>query len=727
MEAKEPKEAKEARDTRDTRDTRETKDAKEARDTKEARHARSTGAQRNLVILGGAGVGKTTLVEAMLYDMAIIAQRGRVEEGNTVTDFDAEAALRGLSVMAAVATGSWRETALHLIDTPGLADFGAETRMALLAADAALLVVDASKGVDATARTLHGLAREAGLPVMVFINGVDAAEALPYEEVLTQIREKLDARALPVELPLGEGGGFRGDVDLIGMRTWTFAPDAGTVKEVSEAVPDELRAAVDRYRLQLVEAIAERDDAMLERYLGGQEPSAPELVAALRADLEAGAIMPVLCGSARANLAVRPLLDAIVDFLPAAESRAGFTAQEGSAPVTIAPRADQPFSAVVFKTMQDPYLGKISLFRVRSGAIGPEDHVRDPARGSDERIGRLYKVLGKKMLPVEALSAGDIGAVAKLKDVQTGDTLLGGAFASRELVYPVPALPQALASLAIAPVTKGDEAKLAISLAKLKEEDPALRISVEPKSHRTVLSGQGPLHLEVALSRLRQRYGIEVSTSEPQIPYRETVSGSAKGQGKHKKQTGGRGQYGDVWLAIEPLPRGAGFEFVDAVVGGAVPRSFIPAVEKGIREVLDQGLLAGFPIVDVRVTLYDGSAHSVDSSEMAFKAAAHLAMKKIFAEAKPLLLEPVVDLKVTLPEANLGDAMGELNVRRAHVDTLDGNTIHAKMPLSEVAGFMQSLQSFSRGQGTLESRFSHYQELPPHLLEKVLRMEAALK
>ena len=684
---------------------------------------------RNLVVLGPAGVGKTTLVEAMLFDMAMIPHRGTVEEGNATTDFDPEGILRGISVMAALGTGTWREHVLHLIDTPGLADFGAEARMALVAADAALLVVDAGKGVDANTRKLYGLAREAGLPVMVFINGVDAEQVQPYDAILAQIRERLDAHAVPLELPVGNGSGFTGDVDLVGMRTWYFAPESGAVTEVSETMPSELHEAVTRYRTQLVEAVAELDDTLLERYLGGEEPSGSELNEALRKDIREGKLLPVLCGSAKANMAIRPLLDAIVDLLPAPNAREGFAIRDvdRDASMSIPPKPEAPFSAIVFKTMQDPYLGKITLFRVRSGAIGSEDHVRDAQRGTDERIGRLYKLLGKKTVPVDRLIAGDIGAVAKLKDVQTGDTLLAGAHASRNLQYPVPELPQAIFSVAIAPQAKGDEAKLAISLAKLKEEDPALKVSVEPKTHRTVLSGQGQLHLEVILSRLLNRYNLEVSTSEPQIPYRETVSATAKGQGKHKKQTGGRGQYGDVWLSIAPLPRGTGFQFVDAVVGGAVPRSFIPAVEKGVREMLEQGILAGFPIVDVKVTLYDGSFHSVDSSEMAFKTAAHLAMKKIFMDAKPLLLEPVLDLSVTLPEERLGDAMGELNLRRAHVESLEGNTIHAKMPLAELAAFVRSLQSFSRGQGTLESSFSHYQELPAHLREKVLREETTVK
>jgi len=684
---------------------------------------------RNLVVLGPAGVGKTTLVEAMLFDMAMIPQRGRVEEGSTTTDFDSEAILRGISVMAALGTGLWRDHVIHLIDTPGLTDFGAETRMALLAADAALLVVDAAKGVDANTRKLYDLAREAGLPVMAFINGVDAETVLPYDAILAQIRERLDIHAVPLELPVGNGSGFTGDVDLVGMRTWYFAPESGKVTEVSEAVPEELQDAVSRYRTQLLEAIAELDDALLERYLGGEELSDTEVNAALRKDLRDGKLLPVLCGSAKANMAIRTLLDSIVDLLPAPSEHAPFLVRDADREreERLAPTREGPFSAIVFKTMQDPYLGKISLFRVRSGSIGPDDHVRVPNRGSEERMGRLYKLVGKKPIPVDRLIAGDIGAVAKLKEVQTGDTLLAGSHAARNLVFPVPELPQAIFSLAISPQAKGDEAKLAISLAKLKEEDPALKVSVEPRSHRTVLSGQGQLHLELVLSRLLNRYNLDVKTSEPQIPYRETVAGTAKGQGKHKKQTGGRGQYGDVWLSIEPLPRGSGFEFVDAVVGGAVPRSFIPAVEKGVREMLEQGILAGFPIVDVKVTLYDGSFHSVDSSEMAFKTAAHLAMKKIFMEAKPLLLEPILDLSVTLPEERLGDAMGELNLRRAHVESLEGNTIHAKMPLAELASFVRSLQSFSRGQGSLESSFSHYQELPAHLREKVLQEATLVK
>ena len=525
---------------------------------------------------------------------------------------------------------------------------------------------------------------------------------------------------MPLELPVGRGKRFNGDVDLVGMRTWYFAPETGEVTEVPET-PSELAEEVGRYHTELVEAVAELDDALLERYLGGEEPTGPELWAALRRDLAEGTLLPVMCGSARENLGTRPLLDAIVELLPSPADRRypELVDGESGAREPLSPDPEGPAAAVIFKTLADPYLGKISVFRVLRGTLGADSQLTDPRRGASERLGRLFKLVGKKPVPVERLVAGEIGAVAKLKDAATGDTLVAGHH-PRPLAFPMPTLPPAIWSVAIAPEAKADENKLAVSLAKLREEDPALVVSTEPRTHRTVLSGQGPRHLEVAIARLENRYHLAVSQSEPQIPYRETVRGQGQGQGRHKKQTGGRGQFGDVWLKIEPLPRGDGFRFVDAVVGGAVPRNFIPAVEKGVRETLEGGLLAGYPIVDVQVTLYDGSSHSVDSSEVAFKTAAHLALRKIFAEADPVLLEPVMDIAVRVPAEALGDAMADLNTRRAAIEGMNDNVIHAKLPLAELSGLVTALQGYTRGQGTVESSFRGYEEVPAHLVGRVL-------
>jgi elongation factor G len=676
------------------------------------------GSTRNVAVIGPHGVGKTTLVEALLYDMAVIPARGRVEAGNTATDFDAEEIARELTLGTGVAHGEYKGLEITLLDTPGHGDFQAEARNALAAADAAILVVSAEKGIDPNVRKAFAMAREARLPTMIFINAFDQEGAKDYGELLAAIREQLATHAVPLELPVGRGRAFKGDVDLVGMRTWYFAPDSGEPMEVKEAPSEE---AV-RYHTQLVEAIAELHDELLERYLDGQEPNADELMRNIRADMHAGTVLPVLLGSASQNVAIRPLLDAIATLFPSPQDRAypELIDEDTGHKVQLQPDAAGSAVAVVFKTFVDPYLGKINVLRVLRGTITGDSHLTTVRDGETERPGRLFKLVGKKPMPVERLGPGEIGAVAKLKGVRTGDTLVATGHPTKLLRYPMPAVPPAIWSIAIAPIAKQDEAKLAVSLAKLHEEDPTLQITVEPRTHRTVLTGTGPLHLEVVLARLQNRYNVVVSRGEPQIPYRETITGSAKGQGRHKKQTGGKGQFGDVWLAIEPLPRGTGFQFVDQVVGGAVPRNFIPAVEKGVRESLEMGLLAGYPIVDVKVTLYDGSSHSVDSSEMAFKTAAHMAMRKIFDEAGPVLLEPVMDIALMVPDDAVGDAMGDLSTRRGHIEGVDGGVVHAKLPLAELAGLLANVQGYTKGQATVESSFSGYQEVPPHLAQKLL-------
>ncbi|MDB5100857.1 MAG: fusA [Cyanobacteria bacterium RYN_339] len=676
------------------------------------------GSIRNVAVIGPHGVGKTTLVEALLYDMAVIPARGRVAAGTTATDFDGEEIARELTLGTGVARGEYKGLEITLLDTPGHGDFLADARTALAAADAALLVVSADKGVDPNVRKVFRLAREAGLPTMIFLNGFDQEGAKDYGELLASVREGLATQAVPLELPVGRGRTFKGDVDLVGMRTWYFAPESGEPKEVQEPLDDEAR----RYHTQLVEAIAEQHDELLERYLDGQEPDPDELARTIRADMHAGKVIPVLLGSAALNVAIRPLLDAIATLFPSPLDRAYPELEDAETghKVQLQPDAGSPAVATVFKTFVDPYLGKINVLRVMRGTITGDSHLTTVRDGETERPGRLFKLVGKKPMAVERLGPGEIGAVAKLKSVRTGDTLVAAGHPTRLLRFPMPVPAPAIWSIAIAPVAKQDEAKLAVSLAKLHEEDPTLEIAVEPRTHRTILTGAGPLHLEVVLARLQNRYNVLVSRGEPQVPYRETITGSAKAQGRHKKQTGGKGQFGDVWLAIEPTPRGTGFKFVDHVVGGAVPRNFIPAVEKGVRESLDMGLLAGYPIVDVQVTLYDGSSHSVDSSEMAFKLAAHLAMRKIFEEAGPVLLEPVMDIALTVPDEAVGDAMGDLSTRRGHIEGVDGGVVHAKLPLAELAGLLANVQGYTRGQATIESTFAGYQEVPLHLAQKLL-------
>lgn len=680
---------------------------------------------RNVAVIGPHGAGKTTLIEALLYDMGALATRS----GPGALEDDAEALRRGMSLGLNVGHGTWRDTLIDLIDAPGHGDYAYEARLALAAADAALVVVNASRGVDGGVRKAYEAARSAGLPVMIFVNAIDADGARPYPELIGEIRAELDAHALPLELPIKRGASLEGDLDLVGMRACYFAPDTGVVMR-EEAAPAELREQAARYHTELVEALAELHDDLLARYLEGEEPTPAELLADLHADLEAGKLTPILCGSATANIAIRPLLDAIVDLMPSPLERpyADLTDDATGERVPLEPHEAQPLVAPIFKTVADPYMGKISIFRVLRGTIEADSHVAAAGRGGTERVGRLYKLVGRKATPVERLGPGEIGAIAKLKDARTGDTLVAGGPHPRALSWGMPAPAPAIWSVAIAPSARADEARLATAIARLREEDPALAITVEPRTHRTVVAGQGPTHLEVALTRLRERFGVSITTSDPEIPYCETVRGEASGQGRHKKQTGGRGQYGDVWLKIEPLPRGLGFEFVDAVVGGAVPRGYIPAVEKGVREILEQGLMAGFPIVDVRVTLYDGSSHAVDSSEMAFKTAAHLAMRKIFDEAKPVLLEPIMEVTLEVPIDDVGDALADLNTRRGHVEGVEGGTIRGSIPLAELVALRTAVQTHTRGQGQVDAAFRAYAEVPQALQDRLLaslRQQAA--
>ena len=680
---------------------------------------------RTVAVLGPHGAGKTTLIDALLYDMGAVPVRG----GVAALEDDPEAARRGMSLGVNVGWGTWRGTAIHLLDAPGHGDFAHDARLAAAAADAAIVVVDAARGVDGNVRKAWKAAKAAALPVLIFVNAVDADGARDYAELVAEIRAALDAHALPLELPIKRGAAFEGDVDLVGMRAFYFEPGTGKVAR-EEAPPAEFADQAARYHTELVEAVAELHDDLLARYLEGEEPTTQELIADLHADLEAGKLTPILCGSATANVAIRPLLDAIVDLLPSPLERTydGLTDAATGAREPLAPHPGQPLVAAIFKTVADPYMGKISVFRVLRGTMEADGHVAVAGRGASERIGGLYPLVGRTATPVERLGPGEIGAIAKLKDARTGDTLVAGGAHPRALTWAMPQPSPAIWSVAIAPNARADEAKLATAIGRLREEDPALGIGVEPRTHRTIVAGQGPTHLDLALTRLRDRFGVGIATADPEIPYRETVRATAKGQGRHKKQTGGRGQYGDVWLEIAPLPRGAGFEFVDAVVGGAVPRGYIPAVEKGVREILEQGLLAGFPIVDVRVTLYDGSSHAVDSSEMAFKTAAHLALKKIFEAAGPVLLEPVMEVAIDVPFEAVGDALADLNTRRGHVEGVDGTTIRGAIPLAELAALRTAVQAHARGQGQVDATFRGYQEVPPAMQDRLLatlRQQAA--
>ncbi len=658
---------------------------------------------RNIVLLGAAATGKTTLAEALLHDMGATQARGGIEHGNTVMDFDEEEHKRHQSITASWANTSYEGHEINLIDTPGYADFQSDMRFGLMAGDSVLLVVDATRGVDATTRKLFGLAKERGLPVAVFVNKLASDKALPYADLLKGIKEHFGAGATPFCVPNGVGLAFKGVFSLLG----TGAP------------PADIKDEAEKAQTALIESVAELDEALLNKYFEEGTLSPEDLTSNLRKGVAGGQILPVYCGSGKDDHGVKELLAGILAYAPAPTDRKPVVAKDldSDATVEFKPDAGGALCAYVFKTISDPFVGKISIFRVFSGEMAQDVVARNSQKNTTERMGRLFKMVGKKQNPCDKITAGEIGAVAKLKETLTGDSLVSG---NRNLAAEGVPIPPSIFSMAVAPKAKGEETKLAEALRRLEEEDPSLHHTAEAATHRTVLQGQGQNHLDVAIDRLKSRFHLDVAVFEPKIPYRETVTGNFRAQGRHKKQTGGRGQFGDCWLRIEPLARGSGIEFVDEIKGGSIPNNYIPAVEKGVREICEEGILAGYPIVDVKVTVDFGSYHTVDSSEMAFKIAAHLAMKEIFPKAKPVLLEPILSVIISVPEDAVGDTMSDLNTRRAQVEGMEGGTIRCKMPMAELAGFLASLKSYTKGQGTAEASFSHYQETPANIQQKVI-------
>ena len=659
---------------------------------------------RNIVVLGPAGAGKTTLVDALMFDMGAISAHGSIEQGNTLTDFDEEEIKRHHSISAAWANTTYQGYEVNLVDTPGYGDFQIDMRYALMSSDAALLVVDATRGVDANVKKAYHLAHDRGMPIAIFVNKLESEKVTDFDGLLKTLKDQLHTpAAAPFTYPIGLGPSLKGAINL----------------RNPEDVPADLADKVAKANTVLIECVAELDEALMNKYFEDGTLSQEVVLENLHRGVATGAIVPVFCGSAKENKGIKELLAGLLDYMPAPNEAQPYTAKDLDSDATEEFTADpaKPFGAFVFKTISDPFVGKISLFRVYEGELHQDDLIRNSQHNTTERVGKLFKMVGKKQIYVDKIHAGEIGAVAKLKETQTGDTLVSGM---KNLAFEAPPLPPAIFSVSIALKAKGEETKLAEALRRLEEEDPSLHHTAEPGTHRTVLQGQGQNHLDVTIEKLKSRFHLEVAVFEPKIPYRETISGQARGEGRHKKQTGGRGQFGHCWLRIEPLPRGSGIQFVDEIKGGTIPHNYIPAVEKGVREICEEGILAGYPIVDAKITVDFGSYHAVDSSEMAFKIAAHMAMKKIFPEAKPVILEPILSVLVSVPESSVGDTMSDLNTRRAHVDGMDAGQIKCHMPLAELAGFLQALKSFTKGQGSAEASFSHYQEVPGTIQQKIV-------
>jgi len=677
---------------------------------------------RNVAIVGQGGTGKTTVADALLFAAGAATRIGRTDDGSSVFDTEAEEQRRKSTITSSFHHVGWKKHEINLIDTPGYSAFLHDARNCLTAATGAVFVLGSTGGeVKVETEKLWAWCGERGLARIGFVSRMDRERA-SIDHALEDLKG-IGVKGAVLQLPIGTEAEFRGVVDLLTGKAFLYQGDSGTVQE--GAIPAELADEAALAREQLVESIAEANDDLLEKYLEGTELTAEELRTGLHEATRAGRLFPILCGAAARGIGLHPLLDAIVDLLPSPDELPAWKGDNPKTGEEVERSADPnaPFSAYVFKTMVDPFAGHLSVLRIVSGKAHHDLTCVDSVKDTRERIGHPLKLEGKKQVQVTTAIAGDIIAVAKLKDVASGDTLCDE---KQPIVFPpLPDTPAAI-SFALQPKSKADDEKVMQGLHRLMEEDTALRVHRDEQTKEFVVSGTGQLHIEVAVERLKRKYGVEVELKAPKVPYKETIKGTAKAQGKHKRQTGGHGQYGDCWLELSPLPRGAGFEFEDAVVGGVIPRQFIPAVEKGVRELLPQGLLAGYPIVDVKVKLYFGSYHDVDSSEMSFKIAAHLGFKKAFEDSRPVLLEPIMTITVTVPGESMGDIIGDLNSRRGKVLGADSKpngqqVISAHVPMSEVLRYAPDLRSMTSGRGDFALEFAHYEEVPPHIAEKIIK------
>ncbi len=681
---------------------------------------------RNIALVAHGGAGKTSLAEAMLFDAGVITRLGRIEEGNTALDFEPEEIKRTSSISTGLHQVPWKKHTVTLLDTPGDQNFFSDTKTCLQAADAALVLIDAVDGIKVQTEIGWEFLQDFQLPRAIVINKLDRERA-DFRRTLEDAKSMFQPKPIILQLPIGAEAGFKGVVDLISQKAYVYGADGkGKAGEIPADMQDEVQAE----REALIENIAEADDALVERYLEGETLSEDELRAALRKGTLARTFTPVLCASATANIGVDLLLDFVLATLPSPGDRPARVGKDPASGKEVERTSDPsaPFSALVFKTISDPYAGRLTIFRVFSGTIGADGTFYNSRKEVRERYNQLLVILGKEQKPATGAGPGSIVAVAKLKETGTGDTLCDEA---HKIVYePVAPIPT-LISYAVSAKTKGDEDKVFTSLTRLLEEDPSLRIDRLAETKEIILHGQGQIHIETTIERLRRKFNVEVQLNIPKVPYRETIKKKVRVQGRHKKQTGGHGQFGDCWVQFEPLPRGKGFEYVDAIVGGAIPRQYIPAVEKGIVESAARGVLAGYPCVDFRATVDDGSFHAVDSSEMAFKIAGSLAFRKAAEQADPVLLEPVMKVTVIAPDEFMGDIMGDLNSRRGRVLGMENagknQIINAYVPMSEFQTYAPDLRSMTGGRGIYRMEFSHYDEVPAHTAQKIIEAAAKAK
>jgi elongation factor G len=675
---------------------------------------------RNVVLLSHCGAGKTSLAEAVLFTAGVTTRLGRVDDGTTVSDYDPDEIKRKISLNLTLLPAEWQDIKINLLDTPGYADFVGEVKAAIRVSEGAVITVCAASGVEVGTEQVWRYSEEASLRRLIFVNKMDRENA-DFFRTVAQIQAKFGSKCVPIQLPIGAQNDFQGIVDLTTLKSYTGSPP----KEGE--IPASLETEVKSFREKLIEAIAETSDQLIEKYLGGEELSLEELANGLHEGVASRRIIPILAGSATQNTGIKPLLDMIYHYLPSPEEQDVTILTEKGEP-RIKPSPDGPLAALVFKTSADPYVGKLTYFRVYSGTIESNSQVWNTTRGGQERLGQLFILRGKNQEPVARLSAGDIGGVAKLGLTSTGDTL---GTRDKPLRIAPARFPEPVFSEAVHPKTKADVDKLGTAISRIVEEDPTLRIHRQADTNETILSGLGETQLEVAADKMQRKFGVNVELKTPKVPYKETITVAAKAEYKHKKQTGGHGQYGHVFLELEPLPRGSGHEFIDRIVGGAIPKNYIPAVEKGVKEAAAEGTLARYPVVDIRTTLYDGSFHPVDSSDICFKIAGGGALKRGLAEGQPILLEPIMNLRVRVPEDFTGDIIGDLNAKRARVLGMNPengmNVIEAQVPQAEILRYAIDLKSITQGRGSFTTEFSRYEETPPQISQRIIAEREAEK
>ncbi len=676
---------------------------------------------RNVGMAGHSGSGKTSLAEALLYHMGVTTRIGRVDQGNTISDYNADEIERQISINTSLLHGEWQDTKINLLDTPGFSDFFGDVVSAMRAADIMMIVVSAASGIEVGTERVRELADKYEMPRFYVINKLDR-ENVDFDAIYNDLRDRFGKKITLLQFPVETGPNFHQIVDVLKNKMISYALD-GSGKMEEADVPDHLKARVEELHNNLVEAVAESDDELLEKYFEEGDLDIPTLMKGFEKAILNRQVVPVLCASATQNIGIQSLLNFMVNYLPNPTEFPPIESVDGK---TRKRSADEPLTSLVFKTVSEPHVGELSYIRVFSGAMESGEEVLNATQGHVERIGQMYILNGKNKDGVDKLFAGDIGALVKLKSTHTGDTLC-----DKKEPFQLPPIefPEPVISIAVVPRSKGDEDKIGSGLQSLHEEDPTFIVRYDPELRQTIVSGQGEMHLDIILKRLKEKFGVEVDIEDPRIPYRETIKGKAEAQGKYKKQTGGRGQYGDAHLRLEPLPRGEGFEFVDAIVGGVIPGKFIPAVEKGVVETMKEGVLAGYQVVDVKVTVFDGSFHPVDSSEVAFKIAASMAFKKAFNEAKPVLLEPIYEIEVKVPEEYMGDVMGDISARRGKILGMESDgrfqIIKAHVPLAELLKYSTALRSMTQDRGIFRQKFSHYEEVPPDIAQKII--EAAKK